>query len=226
MTAAPPSAAFETRLSVGPEPVRLVVVEPNELYRRALIHLFEDDARFDLLAATGRPYEAPTLAEDNTIVLLALREIDDCGIIEQIRSRPNAIVVVLAADMEPPTVCAALRAGARGFIPDHVEPQQIAETILRVAAGEMLVDQSAVTQALIWSIAKRRRERRLDALTRRERETLELLAEGLRPAAIAARFFLSPRTVESHLASVYRKLGVGGRIEALQTYRRIMTGVD
>lgn len=225
MSAPPPPAAFGAEAPERLPAIRVVVAEPHEIYRRALTRLFEEDPRIELIGVTGHIAEVESITPDGTTVLMALRNVEDCQVIDRIRkSRPSCRVVVLASDTTPETVCDALRSGARGFLSECAEPEHIIDGVLRVAAGETLIDQTAITHALLWAIGNRAREGMLDCLTARERQTLALLAEGHRPSAIAERLFLSVRTVESHLAGVYRKLRVSGRIEAVQTYRRL-TGV-
>jgi DNA-binding NarL/FixJ family response regulator len=114
----------------------------------------------------------------------------------------------------------ALQAGASGFLLKDVQPELLVAGIRAVHAGESLLAPS-VTRRMIESYldAPRRPARRapaeLNALTARERETLELLARGLSNAEIATELYVSETTVKTHVARVLTKLGLRDRVQAV-----------
>ncbi|HET9671469.1 MAG TPA: response regulator transcription factor, partial [Actinomycetota bacterium] len=113
----------------------------------------------------------------------------------------------------------ALRLGARGFVRKADGLRDLPETLRRVVAGERVMapalEQDAVTA--LGRLARRAREGAEVAsdLTSRERQILELLSEGRTMRQIATRLGISPRTVETHVGKVYRKLGVRTRVQAV-----------
>jgi DNA-binding NarL/FixJ family response regulator len=104
-----------------------------------------------------------------------------------------------------------LRAGADGYVLKDIVPDELARAIRAVARGEVLVQPQLVSR-LLSRVGKQGRG---DTLTARELEVLRLLARGLRNKEIAARLYVSERTVNFHLANIYQKLNVSGRTEAL-----------
>jgi DNA-binding NarL/FixJ family response regulator len=132
--------------------------------------------------------------------------------------RPAAVLVLsdhTAGDM----VLRALRLGARGYVTKAEGLRGLASTIRRVLAGERVIAPSLEQDAVLalGRFAQRAREGAEVAaeLTSRERQVLELLSDGHTMRQIATRLSISPRTVETHVAKIYRKLGVRTRVQAV-----------
>lgn len=125
-------------------------------------------------------------------------------------------VVILADASAPGTAAEALRAGLRGVLPADLSPDQLAAAV-QAAANGLLVLHS--TQVQEWLPAEgappRTTDEPVEALTRREREVLQMLVGGLGNKEIAARLGISEHTVKFHVASILGKLGAGSRTEAV-----------
>ncbi len=106
-----------------------------------------------------------------------------------------------------------LRAGADGYVLKDIAPDELAQAVRTVARGEVLI-QPQLAGKLLSRFGKRGNAP-YESLTARELEVLRLLARGMRNKEIAARLFVSERTVNFHLANIYQKLNVSGRTEAL-----------
>lgn len=132
--------------------------------------------------------------------------------------RPAA-VLVLSDHTAGDTVLRALRLGARGYVRKAEGLRGLAWTIRRVLAGERVIAPSMEQDAVLalGRFAKRAREGAEVAaeLTSRERQVLELMSDGHTMRQIATRLSISPRTVETHVAKIYRKLGVRTRVQAV-----------
>jgi DNA-binding NarL/FixJ family response regulator len=133
-------------------------------------------------------------------------------------ARPSA-VLVLADRADGDLVLRALQLGARGYITKADGLRGLAEAIQRVVAGERVMSPPLEQDAIraLGVMARRAREGADVAarLTQRERQVLELLSAGLTGGQIASRIGISPRTVETHVAKIYRKLGVRTRVQAV-----------
>lgn len=125
-------------------------------------------------------------------------------------------VVILADASAPGIAVEALRAGLRGVLPANLSPDQLAAAV-RAAANGLLVLHPAQVQE--WLPAEGAPPRAVDepveALTRREREVLQMLVGGLGNKEIAARLGISEHTAKFHVASILGKLGAGSRTEAV-----------
>jgi DNA-binding NarL/FixJ family response regulator len=113
----------------------------------------------------------------------------------------------------------ALRAGASGFLLKDAPPEQLVEAIRIVARGDALLAPS-ITRRLIERFLRQPvlappGSKPLHQLTAREREVLELIAHGLSNSEIAARLYLTEATVKTHVAHIYRKLGLRDRAQAV-----------
>jgi DNA-binding NarL/FixJ family response regulator len=132
--------------------------------------------------------------------------------------RPRA-VLVLADRADGDLVLRALRLGAHGYVTKAEGLRDLTATIRRVLAGERVMTPALEKDAMeaLGRMARRAREGAdVEAgLTRRERQVLELLGEGMTIGQIASRLGISPRTVETHVAKLYRKLGVRTRVQAI-----------
>jgi DNA-binding NarL/FixJ family response regulator len=125
---------------------------------------------------------------------------------------PGTALLILVPDEKPPALPAIAGVGAVvGLFSKSESPQALSIAIRQMARGEAYLSPSlALAQRQQGQTAS------IGSLTDREREVLALLAEGLSNKAIAARLYLSVRTVEGHLANLYSRLGIHSRTEAMR----------
>ncbi|HEY3631886.1 MAG TPA: response regulator transcription factor, partial [Jatrophihabitantaceae bacterium] len=125
-------------------------------------------------------------------------------------------IVILTTFELDEYVFEALRAGATGFLVKHTEPAELIRAVRTVASGEALLSPS-VTRRLIAEFADRAKEppvsTALDALTDREREVIAVVAQGLSNDEIAAKLYLSPATVKTHVNRAMAKLAARDRAQ-------------
>jgi len=125
-------------------------------------------------------------------------------------------IVVLSEQIKTAWLCDALRAGVRAVLPREVTPEQLRSALEAAAAGLVVVHPSEVNAVLPATVGSSAPvDELLEPLTRREREVLQMLAEGLANKEIAARLAISDHTVKFHVASILGKLGASTRTEAV-----------
>jgi DNA-binding NarL/FixJ family response regulator len=143
-------------------------------------------------------------------VVYCPKDEDVVGRVEHLRRTfPDAPVLVMGFGVDLPLAQAALRGGARGFLHLGMQPSQIARAISLASEGETVFPRELVT-----GLISEEEPPDLLALTARQREILELVAQGLTNAEIARRLFLTEGTVKQHLRAAYKALGVGSRVQA------------
>lgn len=173
-------------------------------------------------AANAEEADAATAdsAPDVIVLDMDLPGGDSLELLERLRTGGfQGPVLAIADRVDGPRVLDALRLDVRGYLSKADGLWTLGETLRRIAAGERVVaadaDRAAVAELGRFARAAREGSRVHTTLTTREREILVLLAEGLTTHQIGRRLGISPRTVETHVAKLYRKLAVRTRIQAM-----------
>jgi len=205
---------------------RVLVIDPHLACRKALAaEIATAGDRYLLVGEAAGVDEALDLVPRRRPHAIIL-EIDGPPGAEEVallRSAvPGAGILVVCAEPTGDLVLDAITAGATGFVPWYAGMDEVLRALRHVAAGKVAIDPSIETEALLAAARRLGRPQEAEPrLTLRERETLDLLAAGLRAKEIAAKLATSRRTVETHLANAYRKLRVGSKTAALREYARL-----
>jgi DNA-binding NarL/FixJ family response regulator len=199
-------------------PIRLVLAEDHYLVREGLRRLLETEPDLEVVAVCGDldSLLAAVDAEQPDVVLTDIRmppggEDEGIQAAEQLRETNPAVgVVVLSQYANPTYALALLKGGSAGrayLLKERVEDLgQLAAAIRAVAEGGSVIDPKVV-EALVAENARGERSP-LNELTPRERDVLREIAEGKNNAAIAAALFLTERSVEKVIHSIFLKLGL------------------
>jgi DNA-binding NarL/FixJ family response regulator len=208
------------------EAIRLLICDDHRLLTDTLTTVVAQDKNLDLLAPpVHTPEEAVDISsvEKPDVVLMDVMFQGPMSGIEATRrikqASPATKVVVMTAAEDERLLVEAVEAGASGFLHKTEGVDELLATIKAAAAGEILIDRGALAR-LLPLVAREREAKRdaqqlIDQLTEREREILGLLAEGLRNDDIAARLYISPQTVQTHVRNLLGKLGVHSKLEAV-----------
>jgi two component transcriptional regulator, luxR family protein len=205
--------------------IKVVLVDDQAVVRTGFTVLLEqhDDITVVGQASGGREAIAVVAREQPDVVCMDLRMPSGDGltatqeIIANRRDGVPAVLVVTTFSLDS-DVFGALEAGADGFILKDCDPEDLVEAIRRLAAGYGLVDQS-VTRRVIAEFARRRAPEPISQeaaqLTAREREIVQLLAQGMSNAEIATQLFVETSTVKSHLTRLMTKIGARDRVQTV-----------
>jgi DNA-binding NarL/FixJ family response regulator len=173
-------------------------------------------------ATDGRAAIGSVRALQPEVVLMDIRmpELDGISATREVLAiSPETKVVVLTTFEDDDYVFGALSAGASGFLLKRTRPEELIAAIHTIAAGDSLLSPS-VTRTVIDRMAAApppdsRAHERLDELTPREREVLELIARGLSNAEIASELVVEESTVKSHVKRILMKLHARDRVQAV-----------
>jgi DNA-binding NarL/FixJ family response regulator len=206
------------------QPVRVVVVDDDDLMRAGLKAVLSSDATVEVVgeAADGRAGIERVRALAPDVVLMDVRMPDLDGIAatrEVVAASPEVKVVILTTFEQDEYIFGALSAGASGFLLKRTSPEELIAAIHTVAAGDSLLSPS-VTRRVIDRMAPQPIgevgfDERLDELTPREREVLEQLARGLSNGEIAASLVIEESTVKTHVKRILMKLRLRDRVQAV-----------
>ena len=228
-----PARADKLAMTDGPSAhkasIGVIVVEPLAVVRAGLSLVVAASPGCKVLAQVGDPSEAMTTVgrtrRRRVTVLVGLRAIDEqhdaYSLIQALReSHPSVGVLAMGADADASTISRALFVGADGYVDKRSEPEEFCAAI-RSAAEHVMVLTGPPSEAM-GLVAKALVDRREigGRLTPREREVLEVAAEGLSAREIALRLDVRERTVTTHLVRIYRKLGVRSRLAAVRVAAR------
>jgi DNA-binding NarL/FixJ family response regulator len=204
--------------------VRVLIIDDDDLMRAGLRGVLSSDASIEVVgeASDGRDAVYRTRLLQPDIVLMDVRMPDLDGISatrELLDAFPEVRVVIVTTFEQDDYIFGALRAGASGFLLKRTRPEELVAAVHTVAAGDSLLSPS-VTSRVIERMAQQpasdvASDARLDELTPREREVLELVARGLSNGEIAAALVVEESTVKTHVRRMLAKLGARDRVQAV-----------
>jgi DNA-binding NarL/FixJ family response regulator len=203
-------------------PVRVIVADDHQLMREGTAALLSADERVEVVGLASNGREAIALAERRKpdVVLLDLNMpevggLEACASLRETPSPPAPEVLILTVSDDEPDLYAALRVGAAGYLTKDMPPAELIEAVLAVSRGEPRIAPAMASRMLVdLGRPPAAEPDPLDTLSARERDVLELLAEGLRNREIAERLVIGEATVKTHVRHVLEKLRFRNRAEA------------
>jgi DNA-binding NarL/FixJ family response regulator len=202
----------------------VLIADDDHLMRAGLVELLTADPDITVTgqAATGREAVEQARRQVPDVVLMDVRMPDLDGIAataQLARTAPQSRVLILTTFEQDDYIFGALRAGASGFLLKRTRPEELIAAVHTVAAGEALLSPS-VTRRVVDRMARQPTpdlagHARLEQLTPREREVLDLLARGLSNREIAAALVVEESTVRTHVKRILMKLDLRDRVQAV-----------
>jgi two-component system response regulator DevR len=203
----------------GPTAIRVFLLDDHEIVRRGIANLLSSEPDIEIVGEAGTAAEAlariPAARPDIAVLDARLPDGSGIDVCRDIRSgHPTIRCLILTSYDDNDAVFAAVMAGASGYLLKEVRGASLVDAIRQVAAGRSLLDPS-VTERLLDKLRQPAEvDHRLNALTEREREILDLIADGLTNRQIGERLFLAEKTVKNYVSGLLAKLGMQRRTQA------------
>jgi DNA-binding NarL/FixJ family response regulator len=196
--------------------IRLVVVDDHPIVRQGLVAALEDEQDFEVVGTAGSAEEALTqvrrLKPEVVLLDLELPGMDGVEAIPRLAEvSPDTRVLVFTAYDTDERVLGAVRSGAKGYLLKGAPTTEITSAVRAVAAGESALAPRVAARVM----ASLNAPRGAGPVTARQREVLQLIADGLPTKQIARALNISERTVKFHTASLFRKLDADNRAQAV-----------
>ncbi|HEY6904582.1 MAG TPA: response regulator transcription factor [Candidatus Acidoferrales bacterium] len=207
-------------MSKPKQAIRILVADDHAIFRDGLRRLLEVTDEVQIIGEASNGVECTKMLQKlkPDILLLDLRmpEKDGLGVLEEVNfdTLPTRVIVLTAAE-DDRDVVRAMRLGARGVVLKQSASDLLLKSIRKVYDGEIWLD-NRMTAEVIDAFKKssesgQRREKPL--LSDREKEIVQLVAQGFRNREIGEKLFISEQTVKNHLHNIFDKLGVSDRLE-------------
>lgn len=200
--------------------IRILVADDHAIFRDGLRKLLEASDEAQIVGEASNGVECtkmlPKLKPDILLLDLRMPEKDGLAVLEEVNfdTLPTRVIVLTAAE-DDRDVVRAMRLGARGVVLKQSASDLLLKSIHKVYDGEIWLD-NRMTAEVIDAFKKSaeagiRREKPL--LSDREKEIVQLVAQGFRNREIGEKLFISEQTVKNHLHNIFDKLGVSDRLE-------------
>lgn len=201
-------------------PLRLLIADDHPIFRKGLRALLATVDGVEVVGEAAGGAEAVRLAADlrPDVVLMDLHMPDGDGLtaVRHLAAHPSIHVLVVTMFEDDDSVFAALRAGARGYVLKDMDDAEMTRAIKAVGHGEAIFSPAVAERMMAYfgTMASNPSPAFPD-LTESERNVLRLMARGLRNDAIATELALSPKTVRNYISSIFDKLQVADRAQAI-----------
>ena len=206
----------------APQVSRIMLVEDHATFREPLAFMFNREPDFEVVAQAGSVAEARQNLGgiDLAVVDLDLPDGDGTDVIGALCAvNPRGIVLVLTANANREAFARAVEAGAAGVLHKTVRIQQVVDAARSLLSGKSIFSTEEVIELLRLAEQSRERDREVhryvERLTPREMEVLQALADGLSDKDVSESLHVGVGTVRNHLVSIFSKLGVNSRLQAL-----------
>jgi DNA-binding NarL/FixJ family response regulator len=198
--------------------ITVLVADDHAMVREGLRALLSSIDGYQMVgsATTGADAirEAILLKPDLLVLDIGFPDLNGIEVVRKLaKAAPSVKILMLTMYDDDESILGAVRAGALGYVQKGADAEDLLRAIAAVAAGEAIFGPGLARRAL--QALSTPQEPAFAELTRREREVLELIASGMSNQAIAAKLGLSANTISNHISSIFGKLQVSSRAEAI-----------
>jgi DNA-binding NarL/FixJ family response regulator len=205
-----------------PTRIRVIIADDHPLFRDGLRAMFESEPDIELVGEAATGLEAVALAgrlkPDVALMDIKMPDLDGIEATRRVMAEsPKTRVLVVTMFEDDDSVLTAMRAGARGYVVKGMRSADAIRAIRAVAEGEAIFSPAIAGRLInmLSGASQAAGPAAFPELTERERQTLQLIAQGHKNAVIAERLHLSPKTVRNYVSSILDKLQLADRSQAI-----------
>lgn len=203
--------------------VTVLLSDDHPIVRQGLRHLLEEEPGIRIIGEASDGLQAVQLTEKFKphvlVVDIMMPGLNGLEVLKQVKKRsPNTCCIVLSMQSADVYVVEALKAGAMGYVLKETGPSELLNAVQQVIQGQRYLS-PRISERLIdvlFQSAEKAAADPFQTLTNREREVLQMAAEGMSSAEIAKRLSISPRTAELHRGKMMNKLGLHNQSELIR----------
>ena len=200
--------------------IRVLLVDDHTVVRQGFCRILETDEAIEVVGEASDGESAIEMASrlhpDVVVMDIGLPDLNGIEATRRIvADSPHIAVLVLTMFDDDESVFSAVRAGARGYLLKGADQEQILRAVYAAANGEIIFGTELAARVLAYFTAAPAAPAIFPQLTDREREVLELVAQGRSNADIAGKLHLSQKTVRNHVSNILTKLQVADRAQAI-----------
>lgn len=200
--------------------INLIVADDHAVLRQALCEMLQNRGKYNVIAQAGDGEELLALLgshkPDLVIMDVAMPKLDGLGTLDKLSAGVCPPVLVLSANDGGKNVKAALKAGARGFLPKNVGIQELEFAINSILEGKTYLSPTVTTSLMNAGSSESPLDNPLSVLTKREIEIMAHLADGKPNRIIGKLLHISTRTVDTHRSNILKKLNVKTNAELVK----------
>ncbi|UOQ95766.1 response regulator transcription factor [Halobacillus shinanisalinarum] len=201
--------------------MNILIADDHQVVRKGLVFFFQTQEDIEVAYEASNGEEVLDYMTNNQadVVILDIQmpKMDGIETAKQLREQfPCTKIVMLTSFSDYDTVIPAVQAGVNGYQMKDIDPDKLAEVIRRVHKGETMIDEKAASQLMthVTGAHQQEEEKRVNELTRREKDVLKEIMKGRSNKEIADHLFITEKTVKTHLSNVFSKLEVHDRTQA------------
>lgn len=199
--------------------IGVLIVDDEPVYREGLCRILEAEEDLEVVARSSNYEEARRIAEelspDVVIIGVSISGLRDVETISRIKAAcPDAAILVVGSAISGSLLLACLRAGVAGYLPKKTDLREMVSAVRSLHAGEVVLEKESVSK-MLEEIKRGEEAGKILLLKDREVDVLKIVARGGSNKDIAQELGISVRTVQTHLANIFAKLGVDTRTEAV-----------